>query len=38
VVSEIRQGIAAYKRLWDGVYEIAELNLEMLLLKAKGKG
>lgn len=38
VVSEIRQGIAAYKRLWDGVYEIAELNLEMLLLKARGKG
>ena len=38
VVSEIRKGIVAYKRLWDGVYEIAELNLELLLLGAKSKG
>lgn len=38
VVPDIRQGIAAYKRLWDGVYEVAELNLELLLSKARGKG
>lgn len=38
IVPDIRQGITAYKRLWDGVYEIAELNLELLLSKAREKG
>lgn len=38
VVSEVRQGVAAYTKLWDGVYELAELNLEVLLARARSKG
>lgn len=37
LVPRIRQGVAAYKKLWAGTYRIAELNLEILLSKQMRK-
>ena len=37
LVPRIRQGVAAYKKLWAETYRIAELNLEILLSKQMGE-
>lgn len=36
-VPKVRQGIAAYKKLWKTAYKIAELNLEILLSEGRHK-
>jgi len=36
-VDQIRRGVEAYDKLWKGLYRIAQLNLEILQSKKKGR-
>ena len=36
MAQEIRRGVAAYRKIWKGLYRIAELNLEILKSRKKG--